>query len=373
MVHVSKIKTILFMEANRFFQNRKQVITTFLLGPVMVFLMLSAIGSISKNESRIEVYGSEAFREVITEEVENDEHIVFESGTVDHKARTSLGKNTVVIAVEQDTVQIYYDSSLLTDSGLLYTAQELADRIAAFQINEAQYPTYDETVRNISIMDISSSADQIEMVLIPLIGMVFIIALMLANMSISSLATDSIAGERERGTFDMLRLSGTGIRSIILGKYIFIVFVSMVILTADAAVLALGIHKYYPELFRSAAVLASENPLWFLPLLLCLFGIAALTAALYLALSASFEKVKQVGAYASIVQIVLSLFTYAPNVVDAQALNYLPISNLWFVLQYALAGESTIVFTASSMAIALAIAAASLCYATSILEKDTKQ
>lgn len=373
MVHVSKLKTILLMEANRFFQNRKQVITTFLLGPVMVFLMLSAIGSISESESRIEVYGAAAFHEVLTEEAKNDERIVFERGTADYKAGPSLEKNTVVIAVDQDAVQIFYDSSLLTDSGLLYTAQELADRIAAWQINEAQYAVYDEYVCGIEIVDISNSADQIEMVLIPLVSMVFIIALMLVNMSISSLATDSIAGERERGTFDMLRLSGTGIRSIILGKYIFIIFVSMVILTAEATVLALGVQKYYPELFRTAAVLASENPLWFLPLLLCLFGIAMLTTALYMALSASFEKVKQVGAYASIVQIVLSLFTYVPNVVDAQALNYLPISNLWFVLQKALAGESTIVFAASSMAIALAIAAASLCYATTILEKDTKQ
>lgn len=373
MVHVSKIKTILHMEVNRFFQNRKQVITTFLLGPVMVFLMLSAIGSISESESRIEVYGAEAFCEVLTEEAENDKRIVFEPGTVDHKDRAFLDKNTVVIAVEQDSVQIYYDFSLLTDSGLLYTAQELADRIVALQINEAQYPEYDESVRGISIVDISSSADQIEMVLIPLVSMVFIIALMLANMSISSLATDSIAGERERGTFDMLRLSGTGIRFIILGKYIFIVFVSMVILIAEAAVLALGIRRYYPELFQIVAMQASENPLWFLPLLLCLFGIAVLTTALYMALSASFEKVKQVGAYASIVQIALSLFTYAPNVVDAQALSYLPISNLWFVLQNALAGESTIVFTASSIGIALVIAAVSLCYATSILEKDTKQ
>lgn len=373
MVHISKIKTILFMEANRFFQNRKQVLTTLLLGPVMVFLMLSAIGSISENESCIEVYGAAAFHEVLTEEAKNDERIVFEPGTVNHKDRAFLDKNTVVIAVEQDTVQIYYDSSLLTDSGLLYKAQELADRIAAWQINETQYAVYDEYVCGIEIVDISNSADQIEMVLLPLVSIVFIIALMLANTSISSLATEAIAGERERGTFDMLRLSGTRIRSIILGKYSFIVLVCMLILTAEAAVLALGVHKCYPELFRIAAIQVSENPLWFLPLLLCLFGIAVLTAALYMALSASFENVKQVGAYASIVQIVLSLFTYAPNVVDAQALNYLPISNLWFVLQKALASESTVVFVASSMGVALAIAAASLCYATTILEKDTKQ
>lgn len=373
MLIFSRLKTIIFMEAKRFFQNRKQVITTFLLGPVMVFLTLSAIGSISESESRIEVYGAENSCEVLTEETQNDERIVFESGTVDHKERASLKKNTVVIAVVQDAVHIYYDSSLLTDTGLLYTAQELADRIVALQINNAHYLIYDEAVSGIQIVDISSSADQIEMVLIPIVSMVFIIALMLANTVISSHATDAIAGERERGTFDMLRLSGTGIRSIILGKYIFIVFVSMVILVAEAAVLVLSIHKYYPELFRIAAMQASEKPLWFLPLILCLFGIAVLTTALYMALSASFGKVKQVGAYASIVQIVLSLFTYAPNIVDARALNYLPISNLWFVLKKALAGESTMAFVASSMGIAMAIAAAALCYATSILEKDTKQ
>ena len=373
MRHLLNIVVIVSIETIRFVQNRKQVITTLLLGPAMVFLMLSAIGSISESESRIEVYGTEDFCDVLIDETENDDRIIFEPGTVEHKARASQNKNTVVVTVENDAVQIFYDSSLLTNLGLLYTARELADRIVALQINEAQYPIYDETVRSISIVDISNSADQIEMVLIPIVSMVFIIALMLANTSVSSLATDAIAGERERGTFDMLRLSGTGIRCIILGKYIFIVFVSLVILIAEAAVLALGVHKYYPELFRTAAVLASENPLWLLPLLLCLFGIAVLTVALYMALSASFEKVKQVGAYASIVQIVLSLFTYAPNVVDAQVLNYLPISNLWFVLQKALAGESTIVFVASSTGIALAIAAVSLCYATTILEKDTKQ
>ena len=373
MRKLSNILVIFSMETSRLHRNRKQVLTTYFLGPIMVFLVLSAIGSISESESRIEVFGAEAFCDVLTEKAENDERIVFESGAVEHKARASQNENTVVVVVEQETVQIFYDSSLLTDTGLLYTARELADRIVALQINEVQYPTYDESVSSVQIVDISSSADQIEMLLIPIVSMVFIIALMLTNMSISGLATDAIAGERERGTFDMLRLSGTGMRSIILGKYIFIVFVSVVILVAEAAVLVLGIHKYYPALFRIAAMQASENPLWFLPLILCLFGIAVLTTALYMALSASFEKVKQVGAYASIVQIALSLFTYAPNVVDAQVLNYLPISNLWFVLQNALAGESTTFFVASSIGLAMVIAVAALCYATSILEKDTKQ
>lgn len=368
-----KTQIVIFMEANRFFKNRKQVLIAFLLGPIMVFLMLSAISNISESESYIEVYGAEDFREVLTAETKNTERVVFETGTVDYKSRASHGKNTLVIAVGQDIVQIYFDSALLTDSGLLYAAQELANRIVALQINEAQYPVYDEFVCHISIVDISGSTNQIEMVLIPLVSMVFIIALMLANASISSLSTDAIAGERERGTFDMLRLSGTGIHSIILGKYIFIVFVSVVILTAETTAVVLGIIKYYPQLFQIATTQALENPLWFLPLFLCLFDIALITAALYMLLSASFESVKQVGAYASIVQIILSLFTYAPSVVNAQVLDYLPISNLWVVLRKVLTGEGTIVFTASSTGIALAISCFSLCYARNTLEKDTKQ
>lgn len=260
-----------------------------------------------------------------------------------------------------------------TDSEILYTAQELASQIMMLQINEMQYPTYEESSQHTELVDVSSSADQIEKVLIPLISIVFIIALMLANTSISSLSTDAIAGDRERGTFDMLRLSGTRISSIVLGKYAFIVLVGMVILAVEAIALALGVYICYPEQFQIVVAQVSGNILWFLPLLLCLFDIALITAALYMLLSASFENVKQVGAYASIVQIILSLFTYAPNVVNAQVLDYLPISNLWVVLRKALTGESTIVFTASSTGIALAISCFSLCYARNTLEKDTKQ
>lgn len=373
MKFISKMLTIFLMEAYSFFQNRKQIIITFLLGPIMVFAMMYAMGGISTAESRIEIYGAQVIREVLAEAFESDEGIVFKEGTVDHKSRASAEKNTVVIAVEQVGVCIYYDSALLTDSELLYTAQALADRIVALQINEDQYLMYDENVSAIRSVDISSAGDQIGAVLIPLVSMVFIIALMLANTSISSMATDTVAGERERGTFDMLRLSGTKISTIILGKYAFIVLVGLAVLITEAAFLALGLRHYQQELYRIAAEQAAKNPLWFLPLLMCLFSISIMTTALYIALSASFEKAKQATAYASIVQLVLSLFTYAPNVLGGEVLNYLPISNLWIVLQRTLEGQSAALYVASGTGIALVVAVAAIFYATTILEKETKR
>jgi sodium transport system permease protein len=197
--------------------------------------------------------------------------------------------------------------------------------------------------------------------------------MMLANTSTGSMATDAIAGERERGTFDMLRLSGTRTSAIILGKYAFIVLITMVILVMDALALAFGLWQFTPELFDIAAVQGAKNPVWFMSVLGCLFSMAILTSALYLALSASFEKSKQAASYSSMVQLVLSLLTYASNVVGAGLLAYVPIGNVWVVLGKALKGETTITYVACSMAIAVVFSAAALWYGTTILEKEMKK
>lgn len=370
---IGKIKTIFSMQAQGFFRDRKQALTALVFGPLMVLVMFYAITGVEASKSELRVFGAGQFRPALMGSTQGDESVVFAQGEAADAAWIAGGQNRVALAVEADSVQILYDSSLLTDSALLHKAQELAGRIAALQIDQAQYPAYDQALQSIELTDISSGADQVALVVIPLASLIFIIALMLTNSSISSLATDAIAGERERGTFDMLRLSGTSIPAILLGKYAFAVAISILLVVLQAGALILGLGIFYPELLRVAAAQAAQNPLWFVPVLVCLVGIGVLTAALYMALSASFEKESQVGAYSSIVQLVLSLFTYSPNVINAQALGYLPISNVWLVLQRALAGESCFAYVASSTLIALAIASAALWYAATILEKDTKR
>lgn len=370
---IAKIKTIFSMQAQGFFRDRKQALTALLFGPLMVLVMFYAITGVAASQSELRVFGTGQYRDALMGGAQSGEGVVFAQGEAADASWIAGGQNRVALTVEVNRVQLLYDSSLLTDTALLHKAQELANRIAALQINEAQYSNYDKALQGIELVDICSGADQIELVLIPLASLVFIIALMLTNSSISSLATDAIAGERERGTFDMLRLSGTSIRSILLGKYAFTAAISVLLIVLQAGALILGLRLYYPELLRIAAAQAAQNPLWFVPVLVCLVGIGVLTAALYMALSASFAKESQVGAYSGIVQLVLSLFTYSPNVINAQVLGYLPISNLWLVLQRALAGESCFAYVASSTGIALAIASAALWYAATILEKDTKR
>lgn len=364
---IKKIKTIFSMQAHGFFENRKQVVMALLFGPMMVFLMLFVLGDITAAESQIVIYGGEAYRHELMYE-----DLLFAQGEVDTGLITS-GEASAILVVEDDGVKAYYDSSVLRDSDVLFRVQELSDRLTAMMIGSGAYPQFSAVVDAITTVDISTAEDQVGTVLIPMLSMVFLIGMMLANTNTGSMATDAIAGERERGTFNMLRLSGTRVCAIMLGKYAFVVLITLVILVLDVLALVLGLWKFCPDIFEIAALQAAKNPVWFLPVIGCLVTMAVVTAALYLALSASFENAKQAGAYSSAVQLVLSLMTYASNVVGAGALAYVPIGNLWVVLEKTLKGEATAPYVAVSMAISVALAAAALWYGTMNLEKEMKK
>ncbi len=373
MKHFSKSFVIFNMEATRFFQNKRIVITTFLLGPLMVFFMMYIINSIPAGDSRVEVYGADTFLEILEGDTVDRENVCFIKDSADYSETILEEKNVVVVSVLQDRIDVVYDSSLLTDTSVLTTACELANQIAALMINENEYSFYMESLELVHSVDIGSVEDYIEFVLIPFVSVVFIIALMFANMSVSSLSLDAIAGEREQGIFDILRLSGTKTSSLIAGKCCFSVLVGIVLLVLETFALILGLYRYQPELYQLASAKAKENPAWFLPILVCLCSIVILSAALYIALSASFEKVSHASAYAGIIQIILSLFTYAPNVIGGNAFKYLPISNLWIVLQNTLTGKETFHYIVCSLMVVVVIASLALCYAKVTLEKELKR
>ena len=364
---IKNIKTIFTMQWHGFFENRKQVLMALLFGPMMVFLMLFVIGDVSETDSKIVLYGAESCRQELMAE-----DLVFAQGEPDMDL-IATGEAGAIIVVDDGEVKAYYDSSVLRDSAVLYRVQELSDRLSAMMISSDNYPQFSGAVDAITTVDICTQTDQVKQVLIPMISMVFLIGMMLANTSTGSMATDAISGERERGTFDMLRLSGTKTSGIILGKYAFVVLVSLLILVLDVVALVLGLWRFTPELFKIAAEQAQKNPMWVFSVLGCLFSMAILTSALYLALSACFEKSKQAASYSSMVQLVLSLLTYASNVIGADVLGYLPIGNVWVVLGNALSGEATTIYVASSMAIAAAISAVALWYGTMTLEKEMKK
>lgn len=375
MTQLTKTKTIFTMEAQRFFGNRRFMISTLIFSPIVVFVLLFAISSMANRNSVscIEVYGAKAFESQLSETVKMDENIIFKENATDYEERVRSGKNIVVVVAFSEAVQVYYDSSLLVNTSVLNTAQSIANNILALQINEEKYSEFVRTVETIKLEDISSSSDYIEFALIPVLGLIFVIALVLINSSIADLAVDAFAGEKERGTFDMLRLSGSKVSAIVAGKFGFVALVGVAVLVLEGVFLVLGLQQYQPELYKFAIQKATENPLWFVPVLICIFSVSILCTALFVAIGASFEKVKQAFAYTGIVQIVLSLFSYAPSVWNENILNYLPIGNLSIVTQAALEGESTTAYVVVSLSISLVIAIAALIYTASVLERERKK
>ena len=370
MKEMSKACLIFRTEAGHFFRNRKQVLSTFLLGPAIVLLMLCLIRGAVSDPPRLALYGAGEYRAALEESGALPEYAVFREDGADAGAEIASGRNIAAVRVEEDTVRVLYDSSLLTDTGLLSAARDCAGRIAALRVSAEDYAAFAAAAAPPALIDLSDADDVIRVGLIPFVSMLFVIVLMFTNLNTGSLATEAVAGERERGTFDMLRLSGTKVSTILAGKLLFLFPVTAGMLLLDSAALILGMRLSRQGLYAFAASAAAENPLWFIPVAVCVLGIAALSSALYLALSSCFARVRQAAAYSGAVMLALSLFSYAPNLLGSEALNYLPVSNLWAVLGNALTGRSALVYALCSTLIALAAGAAALTAASKYLERD---
>jgi ABC-type Na+ efflux pump permease subunit len=68
----------------------------------------------------------------------------------------------------------------------------------------------------------------------------FFVTLMSLNATIGSMSTDAICGERERGTFDTLILSGVKPSAIVLGKMSFVSLIGFFVLLINSVAFACG-------------------------------------------------------------------------------------------------------------------------------------
>ena len=367
------VNTILHYELKCFFHNRRQILTNFLPGPLVVLLIMFFISHIAATPSRIEIYNGDNYKNIIQATAQDPDIVSYSENKTINKDDLSSKKNYVVIQINPDGISISYNSSLITNTSLISKAKDIARRIAIIQDGNIQVSQYDNSLSTYHLIDISNYEDQIQLVLIPFLSLMFIVFFMLTNNCISNLSIDTVSGDQERGTFDMLILSGAGVFSILAGKYLFVFFLNLCILVFGSIIILAGLSFMQPVLYTliisgTQSILASC-----IPFFICLCSASLLSPALFIALASFFSKSKQASTYASIVQIVLSLFTYAPIIFSSKILNYLPISNLWCVLHNSLVGKPVFVFTLSSLLISILIVAIALFIAKKNLERETSR
>ncbi len=367
------IRTILYSEAKCFFHNRRQVLAAFLPGPLVVLLLMFLISHITAIPSRIDVFGGEEYRNFIQTTINSPDIISFTENRAIGPDVLSRQKNYAAIQVGADEICIQYNSSLISDPGLISKAKDIARCIAVIRESPDRLEEYSDTLSAYRLTDLSTYEDQIDSVLIPFLSLFFILFFMLANNTVGSLSIDTITGDKERGTFDMLVLSGAGIFSILAGKYLFIALLSLLILIFGAAVVLAGLSFIQPVLYAVLFSGTQSFPAICLPFFACLFSIALFTPALFIALASFFSKTRQASTYTGIVQIVLSLFTYAPIALNSSVLGYLPVSNLWSVLKNALLGKPVFSCVVSSAAISAFVAVTALFIAKKNVEREMNQ
>ena len=188
-------------------------LVTMLLVPLLSVLFLSwclSYVNVLVNRYKGTVYFPE---EISAEEMEETlsefyPDFSFRSGTMDDaQTRVGNGRTDCAVVVEEKTIRILYDSSILTSSAALKDAKDLGLDISYLLSGKEFYDEVYEIYPETETLDLSTSADRLDSYLDRVGGVVGMIIFLMMSSNAMAISARSITGEKERQTFDTLVLS----------------------------------------------------------------------------------------------------------------------------------------------------------------------
>ena len=164
MKHILDKYIIFSMEAKRLMQNRKQILTMFLVPVLMVLTLLWGVALLETKEQygRIDVYGANMYSDMLLEKFSEYEVVLSEEKFVVESFRLDNEKNNVAINVLQNEIQIIYDSAMVTNVQFLDVAKRMADSILTLKASESTYVNYWQGIDVIQSVDIGQSCDYLK-------------------------------------------------------------------------------------------------------------------------------------------------------------------------------------------------------------------
>ena len=333
-----KIWKIIQWEFCKCFKNKAMIFSMLGLPAIMVFLMLGICSYGAKLDKQ---YSIGIFCE--TTELENMIFPLTEESTVirlEQEIYTDSvirnGEITVALLVNTEGIELRYDSAMLTNTDAFYEAEELAYRFG-FLINSdvVEYRQYD-TVDVYESMDCATNMELLKSHLeIPFILTIFILFLFLEN-AISIISLDLFAGERERGTYDLLRMTPVSFKEILLGKA-FYEFMVVLLVTAESAVATvIGIVLFFPDEWSLMGSYLHGHIQIILPVCLCVLQAAMITATCALSISALIPEKKKVQNVINYGPLAIPTVVYLFRYFDSTEVLYIPGINLWEVIEAAM-------------------------------------
>lgn len=323
--------SIIKREWKRLSKQPKIMATTFLMPCALIFLIMGVFlsGILEGDPQMVAVVtDSDKIESFITENGPYEDVLVYEQMNEELETMYDKGEVAVVVEIGMDpkSVQLKYDSTKISSNDVLIKAQEFVNDLALFLQDEGLYESFSENQLTILENDVSSIVEREEAQFKLLISIFVAVLIFMVGQPLANFAIDSYVGEKERGTYDSIRLSGVEISQFILGKTIFTASVGLISCVLQITTILAGIWYFMGSLGVEHYV---DNALMMTVTIACTSCISlAMLVAVLIYLSTYFETVRDAGTYASIGTLVFTLLSQVSNVADQTALEYLPLLNM---------------------------------------------
>lgn len=316
----SKIVTVMKKEFSRFFGDRRMVFSTLILPALMIYILYSFMGDglmnqfevdedyISKvyicnapaslqpvfDQMSIDIQKEESL-DVMKEKVQNKEIELLAVFPKDFDAAVQA-YDSKTSTEEAPEVELYYNSAK-TESSAIYTSfEEMLTQYEGsmcnkFDINKGEQKKFD-------LATDKDSTGMFFSMMLPMLLLIFIFS------GCMSIAPESIAGEKERGTIAKLLVSPTRRRDIALGKIISLSVLGLLCGTSSFIGTILSMPKLMQGEEMSASVYQVSD---YVMLLIVIFSTVLVIVGLMSIISTFAKTVKEAGTYLSPIMVIVML------------------------------------------------------------------
>ena len=219
---------IFLREIKRLLKQPKTIASTLLLPCgliiMMMWLFLSDVLTHEKKDMAIVTDDKEYIEGFLAENDEYQDVLVYTEETEELLALYDSGEVDILVMIDMadKAVEIRYDATKLKSGDNLYLSQRLVRELSMYANSEELYQSYVAADLTISKQDTAAPRDLWEQSLTSLVGIFTAIFVFLIGQPMSTFSIDAYVGERERGSYDSIRLAGIDISRFLLGKIFFI-------------------------------------------------------------------------------------------------------------------------------------------------------
>ena len=319
-------------EVKRLLKQPKVIFSTFLVPCALILLMMwffmsdvlthekKDLAIVTEDKAYMEEFlaANEDFKDVLIYTEETEELMqLYDSGDVDIM---------LVLDFDTKTAEVRYDATKLKTGDNLLLSQRLVRELAMYCSSEELYQNY--VAQNLEIMqlDTASERDLWEQSLASLVGIFTMVFVFLVGQPMATFSIDAYVGERERGSYDSIRLAGIDISKFLLGKILFVTVIGLIAGGLQIGCALGGLGYFEPEMNVLKYV---DNPVLFWSTLVITCGISLMIlVAVMVYLSTYFETVKDAGMYASLGTIAFTALTQVSAISASELWSYIPFANL---------------------------------------------